>query len=187
MSDQATVTRERRRRKFPESRRVSQEHPDQDKLAEKLIQVNRCAKVVKGGRRFNFSALVVVGDRAGRVGVGKGKSKEVPDAVHKATERAKRNLQSYAIQNATIPHAVEGHADGGHVVLRPASPGTGVIAGGSVRHVLEVLGIKNVLSKSLGSSNPISVVHATLDALSRLRTWEQVKAVRCAISDSSDL
>jgi small subunit ribosomal protein S5 len=156
-------------------------------LAEKLIQVNRCAKVVKGGRRFNFSALVVVGDRAGRAGVGKGKSKEVPEAVRKATERAKKNLRSYSIQNATIPHGVEGHADGGHVILKPASPGTGVIAGGSVRHVLEVLGIKNVLSKSLGSSNPASMIHATLDALSQLRTLEQVKAMRCAIPDVGDL
>jgi small subunit ribosomal protein S5 len=156
-------------------------------LAEKLIQVNRCAKVVKGGRRFSFAALVVVGDQAGRVGVGKGKSKEVSSAVSKATERAKKSLRSYAIQNATIPHGVEGHMDGGHVILRPASPGTGVIAGGSVRHVLEVLGVKNILSKSLGSNNPASVVHATLDALSRLRTLEQVKAMRCALPDNDDL
>jgi small subunit ribosomal protein S5 len=156
-------------------------------LAEKLIHVNRCAKVVKGGRRFNFSALVVVGDQAGRVGIGKGKSKEVPEAVRKATEQAKQNLRTYSIQNATIPHGVEGHADGGCVVLRPASPGTGVIAGGSVRHVLEVLGVKNILSKSLGSSNPTSVVHATLDALSRLRTPEQIRAMRCAVPDSDDL
>ncbi|MDR3143254.1 MAG: 30S ribosomal protein S5 [Puniceicoccales bacterium] len=181
MNEQGSGGRERRRRERVD-RRVPRER-EAGKLVDKLIHINRCAKVVKGGRRFNFSALVVVGDRAGRAGLGKGKSKEVSDAVRKATERAKQNLRAYALREATIPHSVEGRADGGRVILRPASPGTGVIAGGSVRHVLEVLGVKNILSKSLGSSNPASVVHATLNALSQLRTLEQVQALRCAVPD----
>ncbi len=145
---------------------------------DKVVHINRCSKVVKGGRRFNFAALVVAGDGKGRVGVGYGKAKEVPDAIRKGTDRAHRALVRVNLRGNTIPHEVIGHADGGVVMLRPAAPGTGLIAGGGVRAVLEVAGYKDVLSKSMGSNNPQAVVKATLDGLSRLRTLEQIKALR---------
>ena len=138
---------------------------------DKVVHINRCSKVVKGGRRFNFAALVVAGDGKGRVGVGYGKAKEVPDAIRKGTDRVN-------LRGNTIPHEVIGHADGGVVMLRPAAPGTGLIAGGGVRAVLEVAGYKDVLSKSMGSNNPQAIVKATLDGLSKLRTLEQIKALR---------
>ena len=145
---------------------------------DKVVHINRCSKVVKGGRRFNFAALVVAGDGKGRVGVGYGKAKEVPDAIRKGTDRAHRALVRVNLRGNTIPHEVVGHADGGVVMLRPAAPGTGLIAGGGVRAVLEVAGYKDVLSKSMGSNNPQAIVKATMDGLAKLRTLEQIKNLR---------
>lgn len=147
-------------------------------FTDKVVHINRCAKVVKGGRRFSFAALVVSGDGKGNVGIGYGKAKEVPDAIRKGTERAHKNLHPVQLRKNTIPHEVMGHHDGGRVLLRPAAPGTGVIAGGGVRAVLEVAGIKDVLSKSLGSTNPGALVKATFNGLTKLRTIEQIRATR---------
>ena len=147
-------------------------------MFEKVVFVNRCAKVVKGGRRFSFSALLVVGDNKGKVGVGFGKAREVAEAIRKATENAKKNLHSYNIGPSTIPHEVTGAFGGGKVLLRPASLGTGLIAGGGVRAVLEAAGVKDILAKSMGSSNPANVVKATVDALARLRTRSQILEAR---------
>jgi small subunit ribosomal protein S5 len=149
-----------------------------------VVFINRCAKVVKGGRRFSFSALVVSGDQKGRVGVGYGKAKEVPEAIRKGTERAHKHMTTVNLKGDTIPHSVLGEADGGKVLLRPASEGTGVIAGGGVRAVLESAGIGNVLSKSLGSNNHLAVVNATLAGLKKLRTQEAVSALREAEGDA---
>lgn len=149
-------------------------------MVEKVVFINRCAKVVKGGRRFSFAALAVVGDRKGKVGIGYGKANEVPDAIRKSTENAKKRMVSVKIKGDTIPHDVLGQYDGGKVLLKPASTGTGLIAGGGVRAVLEAAGIKNVLTKSMGSKNHIAVVHATLDGLRQLRLAEQITAVRQA-------
>ena len=145
-------------------------------MFEKVVFVNRCAKVVKGGRRF--SALMVVGDNKGKVGVGFGKAREVSEAIRKGTENAKKNLHIYNIGPSTLPHEVEGAFGGGRVLLRPASLGTGLIAGGGVRAVLEAAGVKDVLAKSMGSSNAANVVKATVDALSKLRTRSQILEVR---------
>lgn len=145
-------------------------------LIEKVIHINRCAKVVKGGRRFSFSALVVVGDQKGRFGIGHGKAKEVPDAISKATEDARKNLEFIQLKNNTIPHPIIGKSDGGSVMLRPASPGTGVIAGAVVGAILEAVGVKDILTKSLGSSNPFAMVNATAAGLRKLRTAEQIAA-----------
>jgi small subunit ribosomal protein S5 len=147
-------------------------------MVEKVVFINRCAKVVKGGRRFSFSALTVVGDRKGRVGIGYGKANEVPDAIRKSTEHAHKNMVSVKLKGDTIPHEVLGVSDGGRVFLRPASPGTGIIAGGGVRAVLEAAGVRNVLSKSMGSNNHIAVVHATLNGLRKLRLAADVRAMR---------
>jgi small subunit ribosomal protein S5 len=147
-------------------------------MFEKVVFINRCAKVVKGGRRFSFSALSVVGDGKGSVGIGYGKANEVPDAIKKSTESAKKRMVSVKLKGGTIPHEVLGEFDGGKVFLRPASNGTGLIAGGGVRAVLEAAGVHNVLTKSMGSKNHIAVVHATLNGLRKLRLEEDFKSLR---------
>lgn len=151
---------------------------DKDKFVERVVAINRVSKVVKGGRRFSFTALVVVGDGNGMVGVGYGKAKEVPSAIAKGVEEAKKSFFKVPRIGGTVPHLVQGEAAAGVVLLRPASPGTGVIAGGPVRAVLECVGIHDVLSKSLGSSNAINIVHATVDALKRLEEPQAVAARR---------
>ncbi len=153
---------------------------DDSGLFEKVVFINRCAKVVKGGRRFSFAAIAVVGDRAGKIGVGYGRANEVPDAIKKSTEGAKKHMFAVKLKGDTIPHEVFGTYDGGKVLLKPATKGTGLIAGGAVRAVLEAAGIKNILTKSMGSSNHIAVVHATIEALLQLKTAEDYAAIRKA-------
>jgi small subunit ribosomal protein S5 len=145
---------------------------------ERVVTINRVTKVVKGGRRFRFAALVVIGDKKGNVGFGTGKANEVPDAIQKAIESAKKNIINVSIVNSTIPHEVIGVYGAGRVVLRPASAGTGVVAGGPVRAVVELAGISDILSKSLGSATPINVIRATIEGLKSLETVEQVAARR---------
>jgi small subunit ribosomal protein S5 len=145
---------------------------------DKVVFINRCAKVVKGGRRFSFSALIVSGNQKGRVGIGFGKANEVSEAIRKATEAAHKRMVSVKVSDNTIPHQVHGTFGGGSVLLKPASPGTGVIAGGGVRAVVEAAGIRDVLAKSLGSKNPANVVKATLDALTQLRQREEIFRAR---------
>jgi small subunit ribosomal protein S5 len=158
--------------------RDKKEPGDGPTMIEKVVFINRCAKVVKGGRRFSFSALAVVGDGKGKVGIGYGKANEVPDAIKKGTANAHKHLVSVKLKGDTIPHDVLGVYDGGRVMLKPASPGTGLIAGGGVRAVLEAAGVKNILTKSMGSSNHIAVVHATLNGLLQLRLAETIANVR---------
>jgi small subunit ribosomal protein S5 len=150
----------------------------QGELAENIVAIRRCATVVKGGRRFSFAAMVVVGDRSGRVGWGYGKANEVPPSVEKAVKQATRNMIQVPIQNGTIPHAVQGREGAAKVLLIPAGAGTGVIAGDAVRAVCEAAGIHNILTKSLGTTNPILLVKATMDAIGQLRTQHEVEVLR---------
>ena len=158
----------------------------ENNLIDRIIHINRTSKVVKGGRRFSFSALVVVGDGSGNVGYGLGKAKEVPEAIRKGVEKAKKSMIHVPIQGTTIPYDVIGKFGAGKVMLRPASQGTGVIAGGAARAILEVAGISDILSKCLGSNNPHNVVKATIKALQQLRSPEEIRARRGLGENSSE-
>jgi len=157
---------------------MSKEESQTGDLNEKLIAVNRVSKVVKGGRIFSFTALTVVGDGSGRVGCGYGKAREVPAAIQKAMEKARRNMRSIELKGNTLQHPIKGRHSGSKVYMQPASEGTGIIAGGAMRAVLEVVGVQNVLSKAYGSTNPINVVRATLDALDNMNSPEHIAAKR---------
>jgi small subunit ribosomal protein S5 len=153
-------------------------NPDELNLKDKVVFINRVAKVVKGGKRFNFCALVVVGDGHGWVGIGKGKAAEVPVAISKAVEQAKKHLVHVALKGGSIPHEVHGLFGGEHVLLKPAADGTGIVAGGAVRAVVELVGAHNVVAKTLGRGNPFNTVRATLDGLTQLRNPEEVLRLR---------
>jgi small subunit ribosomal protein S5 len=160
------------------NKKPQDESSDEPELFEKVVHINRCAKVVKGGRRFSFAALVVVGDQNGKVGFGYGKAQMVPDAIRKGTDQAKKAMKTVAVYGDTIPHTILGSFDGGKVLLKPARQGTGIIAGGGVRAVVEAAGVRNILSKSLGSNNQLSVVSATINGLSKLRTAQTISKIR---------
>jgi small subunit ribosomal protein S5 len=176
--EESKTDRKRGPRRPTDRKRVdlnSQEKPEFDNI---VVSVNHITKVVKGGRRYRFNAVVVIGDRKGRVGLGTGKAIETPDAIRKATEDAKKNLISVPVVNTTIPHPIIGTYGAGRVLLKPAPAGTGIIAGGPVRAVMDLAGIENIISKSLGSSTPINIIRATIKGLSELRTAEQVATLR---------
>src|SRR5919197_5000642 len=162
----------------PDSRRTDKAPAAKGDITEKVVFINRCAKVVKGGRRFSFSALIVAGDHDGKVGVGFGKANEVAEAIRKASDAARKSMEKVSLHENTIPHETIGEFGGGRVLLRPASPGTGVIAGGGVRAVVEAAGIRDVLAKSLGSSNHANVVKATISALQNLRQRDEILQAR---------
>ena len=159
-------------------------NPDELSLKDKVVFINRVAKVVKGGKRFNFCALVVVGDGQGWVGVGKGKAAEVPVAISKAVEQAKKHLVHVPLKEGTIPHEVHGLFGAEHVLLKPAAEGTGIIAGGAVRAVVELVGARHIIAKTLGRGNPFNTVRATLDGLSQLRDPSEVMHLRRTVRDN---
>ena len=161
-----------------ESKRNEETQKAPGEATERVVEVNRCAKVVKGGRRFSFSALVVVGDRNGQVGYALGKARENADAIRKATETARRNMIKVTMNERTLPHEVLGRCGASRVMLKPASKGTGVIAGGGARAVLDLAGVRDVLAKSLGASSALNVVKATMDGLAQLRSREEIAALR---------
>jgi small subunit ribosomal protein S5 len=173
----AEKERERRR----ESRRERDE--EREELDERVVDITRVAKVIKGGRRFAFRTVVIVGDNHGRVGVGVGKSRGVPDSIRKGSERARKNMKKVSLSGTTIPYIVTGEWGGAKVLLRPASPGTGVIAGGGVRAVLEAAGVRDILTKSQGSPNLLNVAMATVEALRQLRSPEELAAMRGKTAD----
>ncbi|PJF22882.1 MAG: 30S ribosomal protein S5 [Phototrophicales bacterium] len=161
-----------------DKRRESRRDEEREELDERVVDIKRVAKVIKGGRRFAFRTVVIVGDNKGRVGVGVGKARGVPDSIRKASERARRNMKKVALSGSTIPYEVTARYGGAKVLLKPASPGTGVIAGGSVRAVLEVVGVHDILTKSQGSPNLLNVAMATIKALEALRSPEELAAMR---------
>lgn len=154
------------------------EQPKPGDLQDVVVKINRCAKVMRGGRRFSFSALVVIGDQRGRVGIGFGKANEVPASVEKANKDARKNVRDVTLVGGTIPHPIEGRCGASRVRLIPAAPGTGVVAGGAVRAVVQLAGIHDILTKAYGSTNPVNLTKATVDALTRLRNRQQVEAIR---------
>ncbi len=159
-------------------RREPRRDDDREELDERVIDITRVAKVVRGGRRFAFRAVVVVGDNQGQVGIGVGKARGVPDSIRKASDRARRNMKRVSLSGTTVPHPVTGKRGGALVLLKPASPGTGVIAGGGVRAVLEAAGVRDILSKSQGSANILNVAYATIDALDGLKDVKELAAMR---------
>jgi small subunit ribosomal protein S5 len=177
-SNQERQPRNRRERGDRGDRDNRENREEREPLEERVVDIKRVAKVIKGGRRFAFRTVVVVGDSNGRIGIGIGKARGVPDAIRKGTDRARRNMKKVNLSGTTIPHEVTARYGGAKVLLRPAAPGTGVIAGGGVRAVLEAAGVRDILTKSQGSSNLLNVAMATLDALSQLRSAEQMAAMR---------